>query len=48
MAQKGSITLSERIKLQKVYNERGSADFGSINNLTKASGTSREKVTEFL
>ena len=48
MAQTGSITVSDRIKLQKLYNERGPAAFGSINNLTKASGISRERVTEFL
>ena len=48
MAQTGSITVSDRIKLQKLYNERGPADFGSINNLTKASGIIRERVTEFL
>ena len=48
MAQTGSITVSDRIKLQKLYNERGPAAFGSINNLTKASGLSRERVTEFL
>ena len=48
MAQTGSITVLDRIKLQKLYNERGPAAFGSINNLTKASGISREKVTEFL
>ena len=48
MAQTGSITATDRIKLQKLYNERGPAAFGSINNLTKASGISREKVTEFL
>ena len=48
MAQTGSITVLDRIKLQKLFNERGPAAFGSINNLTKASGISREKVTEFL
>ena len=48
MAQTGSITVSDRVKLQKLYNESGPAAFGSINNLTKASGISREKVTEFL
>ena len=39
---------SDRIKLQKLYNERGPAAFGFINNFTKASGISRERVTEFL
>ena len=48
MAQTGSITVSDRIKLQKLYNERGPAAFGSINNLTKANGISRERVTDFL
>ena len=48
MAQTGSITVSDGIKLQKLYNERGPAAFGSINNLTKASGISRERVTDFL
>ena len=48
MAQTDSITISDRIKLQKLYNESGPAAFGSINNLTKASGISRDKVTEFL
>ena len=48
MAQTGSITVSDRIKLQTLYNERGPAAFGSINNLTKASGISRERVTKFL
>ena len=48
MAQTGSITVADRIKLQKLYNERGLAAFGSINNLTKASGIIHEKVTEFL
>ena len=31
MAQNGSITVSDIIKLQKLYNERGPADFGSIS-----------------
>ena len=48
MAQTGSITVSDRIKLQKLYKGKGPTAFGSINNLTKASGISREKVTEFL
>ena len=48
MAQTGSITVSDRIKLQKLYKGKGPTAFGSINNLTKASGISRERVTEFL
>ena len=48
MAQSNSITVSDRIKLQKLYIERGPAAFGSINNLTKASGISQEKFTDFL
>ena len=48
MAQTGSITVSDRIKFQKLYKGKGPTAFGSINNLTKASGISREKVTEFL
>ena len=48
MAHTGSITFSDRNKMQKLYNQRGPAAFGSINNLTKASGISRVKVTEFL
>ena len=48
MPQTGSIIVSGRIKLHKLYNERGQAAFGFINNLTKASGLSREKFTEFL
>ena len=48
MAQTGSITVPDRIKLQKLYKGKGPTAFGSINNLTKASGISREKVTEFL
>ena len=49
--QTGSITVSDRtdrIKLQKLYKGKGPLVFGSINNLTKANGISREKVTEFL
>ena len=45
MAQIGSITVSDRIKLQKLYNEKGPAAFSSINNL-KASGISREKILQ--
>ena len=48
MAQTCSITVSDRIKLQKLYKGKGPTAFGSINNLTKANGISREKVTEFL
>ena len=48
MAQTSSITVSDRIKLQKLYKGKGPTAFGSINNLTKASGISRERVTEFL
>ena len=48
MTQTGSIRVSNRIKLQKSYNERGPAAFGSINKLTKAIGISREKATELL
>ena len=47
MAQTGSIKVSEIIKLQKLYKGKGPTVFGSINNLKKASGNSREKVTEF-
>ena len=48
MAQSSSITVSDRIDLQKLYNERGPAAFGSSNNLTKTCGISREKVNKFL
>ena len=48
MAQTGSITVSDRIKSQKLYKGKGPTAFGSINNLTKSSGLCRNKVTEFL
>ena len=48
MAQTSSITVSGRIKLQKLYKGKGPTAFGSINNLTKSSGLSGNKDTEFL
>ena len=48
VSQTGSITISDRMKLQKLYNERRPAAFGFENNLTKASGLNCEKITEVL
>ena len=48
MAHTGSITVSDRINLKKLYKGKGPTAFGSINNLTKSSGLSRNKITEFL
>ena len=43
----GSISLSERLKLTKLYRE-SSAAFGSISSLVKISGLPRKKVKQFL
>ena len=43
----GSLTKSERAKLQRLYRE-GKAAYGSVQNLQKASGLSKKKVTDFL
>ena len=43
----GSLSKSERAKLQKLYRE-GKAKYGSVQNLQKASGLSKKKVTDFL
>ena len=43
----GSLSKSERAKLQRLYRE-GKAAYGSVQNLQKASGLSKKKVTGFL
>ena len=43
----GSLSLSERLKLNKLYRS-GPAAFGSLNNLFKLSGLPRVKVSQFL
>ena len=43
----GSLSLSERLKLTKLY-RNGPAAFGSISNLVRLSGLSRTKVKQFL
>ena len=43
----GSLSKSERAKLQKLYRE-GKAAYDSVQNLQKASGLSKKKVTDFL
>ena len=43
----GSLSLSERLKLTKLY-RNGPAAFGSISNLVKRSGLSRANVEQFL
>ena len=43
----GSLSLSERLKLNKLYRS-GPAAFGSLNNLVKLSGLPRVKVSQFL
>ena len=43
----GSLSLSERLKLNKLYRS-GPAAFGSLNNLIKLSGLPRVEVSQFL
>ena len=43
----GSLSSSEKVKLQRLYRE-GKAAYGSVQNLHKASGLSKKKVTDFL
>ena len=43
----GSLSKSERVKLQRLYRE-GKSAYGSLQNLEKASGLSKKKVTDFL
>ena len=43
----GSLSFSERLKLDKLYRS-GPAAFGSLNNLIKLSGLLRVKVSQFL
>ena len=43
----GSLFLSERLKLKKLYGS-GPAAFGSLNNLVELMGLHRVKVSEFL
>ena len=45
--QDGSITLSERLLLNKLY-RKGPSAFGSIKSLCKSSGLTRKKVETFL
>ena len=42
----GSLSKSETAKLQRLYRE-GKAAYGSVQNLQKASGLSKKKVTDF-
>ena len=42
-----SLSKSEKAKLQRLYRE-GKAAYGSVQNLQKASGLSKKKVTDFL
>ena len=43
----GSITLSERLQLNKLY-RKGPSAYGSIKSLCKSSGLTRKKVETFL
>ena len=43
----GSLSLAERLKLNKLYRSRPAA-FGSLNNLNKLIGLPRVKVRQFL
>ena len=43
----GSLTISDRVKLGKLY-RKGSAAYGSVKNLVQASGLSKSKVKTFL
>ena len=43
----GSLSKSEKVKLNRLYS-RGRAAYGSIQNLSKASGLSKKKVEKFL
>ena len=43
----GSLSKSENLKLNRLYS-RGRAVYGSIQNLSKASGLSKKKVEKFL
>ena len=42
----GSLPKSERAKLQRLY-RKGKATYGSVQNLQKASGMPKKKVTDF-
>ena len=42
----GSLSKSEKVKLNRLYS-RGRAEYGSIQNLSKASGLSKKKVENF-
>ena len=43
----GSLSNSEKVGLNRLYS-RGRAAYGSIQNLSKASGLSKKKVAKFL
>ena len=43
----GSLSRSEKVSLKRLYS-RGRAAYGSVRNLSKASGLSKEKVEQFL
>ena len=43
----GSLSKSEKVRLNRLYS-RGRAAYGSIQNLSKASGLSKKKVEKFL
>ena len=43
----GSLSKSEKVSLNRLYS-RGTAAYGSVRNLSKASGLSKKKVEKFL
>ena len=43
----GSLSKSEKVSLNRLYS-RGRAAYGSVRNLSKASGLSKKKVEQFL
>ena len=43
----GSLSKSEKVSLNRLYS-RGRAAYGSVQNLSKASGLSKKKVEQFL
>ena len=43
----GSLSKSEKVGLNRLYS-RGRAAYGSVRNLSKASGLSKKKVEQFL
>ena len=43
----GSLSKSEKVRLNRLYS-RGRAAYGSIQNLSKASGLPKKKVEKFL